>query len=582
MSPTDAADALQAALPAWARAELPGLGTELMSAHPDAALVIGDLVAVLTSKNKTIITVKPSLSWEHQTVEVGTGGRMQAPADPREGLQAALVTQLGVSARAVLAGTRSVGEHHALEAAGATLIARLAAVAEARRQSSSRPPTVRSESWLIPEALVPEPLRAEITAALGWVRADRPGARVTDTHLLERRLGAQILASLPAPLAALHRGTLIHGDGLHAGTVCGLAPEAQGGTPPIPMPPVGLVYADPPYNTGLASMPYPDALPSGAWLSMVVARLATAWALLGPDGAMFCSIDDTELFRLQIALEQRLGSDAFLCTMPWVKRYAPPPDVSGIGYVHEVVLAWRRSPAFRPALLPMTSAQVARYKNPDDDPRGPWKSMDYTCRYTREERPNLYYPVRQPGSDADVLPKDSRMWAFSRETHQRNVAEDRLWWGRDGRNRVPALKNFLSDVRQGMPATTLLTHEVAGHTDGAARELRAVLPGVKFTPKPTRLIRHLATIAGLAPGEAVLDPFAGSGSTGAAMLQWERETGTARPFVLAEAGEAFDRLLLPRIARLTGAGTWKRGRAESDDALPVVHRVMRLDDPAGS
>lgn len=142
---------------------------------------------------------------------------------------------------------------------------------------------------------------------------------------------------------------------------------------------------------------------------------------------------------------------------------------------------------------------------------------------------------------------------------------------------MPALKKYLSEVPEGMPAASVLHHEQVGHTDGAARALRAVLPDLKYTPKPTGLVRHLCAVAAVPPGCAVLDPFAGSGSTGAAMLEAERMGEGPRPFLLIEHGPVFDRMLVPRIARLTHAGQWDRGRPCSTDPLGVVHRVVRFD-----
>jgi hypothetical protein len=112
----------------------------------------------------------------------------------------------------------------------------------------------------------------------------------------------------------------------------------------------------------------------------------------------------------------------------------------------------------------MTSEQSDRYKNPDKDRRGVWKAMDYTCRYTADERPNLYYPISQPNTGEEIWPKRTRVWGMSREVHERNVAEGRIWWGVKGTNSVPALKNFMSEIQQGMMPVSLLKHDMVGHT----------------------------------------------------------------------------------------------------------------------
>lgn len=416
---------------------------------------------------------------------------------------------------------------------------------------------------LVAETDLPAAVAGGIPPGL-W--ADPPGRRWLDTS----RIPPAVARPIEAAAAALPvRGTLMHGD-----AALGLAWWREHGDAPL-----HAVYADPPYNTGSADQPYPDALPRDAWLARFPALLADAWALLEPTGAMFCSIDDTLLFHLKLAMDAALGEPAFLASMPWIKRYSPAPDVRGIAYVHETVLAWRRSGAFAPGRLPPTAEKLRRYTNPDSDPHGPWKAMDYTCRYTREERPNLWYAVQRPDGTA-VWPSPTRVWSCSSGVHAENEARGRVWWGRAGRNKMPALKKYLSEVPPGMPAASVLHHEQVGHTDGAARALRAVLPGAKYTPKPTGLVRHLCAVAAVPPGGAVLDPFAGSGSTGAAMLEAERAGPGPRPFVLIEHGSVFDQMLLPRIARLTHAGRWDRGAPAAAAPLGVAHRVVRFG-PAG-
>ena len=321
---------------------------------------------------------------------------------------------------------------------------------------------------------------------------------------------------------------------------------------------VKCIYIDPPYNTGNEGWVYNDNTNSpeirswlgkvvgkeaedlsrhDKWLCMMYPRLALLRDFLTEDGAIFISIDDNEVHYLRMLMDEVFSPSNFLCTFAWEKRYAPPPDTKDIGYLHETVLAYRRSPKFKRHLLPLTADQTGRYKNPDNDPRGVWKAMDYTCRYTADERPNLYYPIKQPNTGEEILPKRTRVWAMSREVHEKNVAEKRIWWGSKGTNSVPALKNFISEIQQGMMPVSLLKHEVVGHTDEAAKELRALVPEVKFTPKPTRLIRHLIQIA-TDKDSLILDSFAGSGTTGHAVLAQNAADGGIRRFITVEMDES--------------------------------------------
>lgn len=329
---------------------------------------------------------------------------------------------------------------------------------------------------------------------------------------------------------------------------------------------VKMIYIDPPYNTGNDFI-YPDDFGEtletylkftgqidaegkrfstnteangrfhSKWLNMMYPRLFLARNLLTDDGVMFISIDDHEVHTLRRICDEIFGEENFVCTFIWEKRYSPPPDTKEVGYVHENILLYRKSSEYKMGLLPLTDEQQARYKNPDHDPRGPWKPMDYTCRYTRKERPNLYYRITNPNTRKSVLPKETRVWAFSKEVNEKNVEEKRIWWGVDGKARVPALKNFLSDIRQGMMPMTLLKQESVGNTDEATKELRNVIPGLKFTPKPIRLIKHLAAIANLSSTDLVLDFFAGSGTTALAVLALNAEESSERRFILVQLPE---------------------------------------------
>lgn len=342
---------------------------------------------------------------------------------------------------------------------------------------------------------------------------------------------------------------------------------------------VKMIYIDPPYNTGTDFI-YPDDFSESLqtyleytdqvdaegrrfgtntesngrfhskWLNMMYPRLYLARNLLKDDGVIFISIDEHEVHNLRRLCDEIYGEDNFICTFVWEKRYSPPPDTKDVGYVHENILLYRKTPSFKMGLLPFTDDQQARYKNPDDDPRGDWKPMDYTCRYTKAERPNLYYKIVNPHTRKAVWPKETRVWAFSEEVHKTNEKEDRIWWGKDGKANVPALKNFVSDIRQGMMPMSLLKREVVGNTDEATKELRELIPDLKYTPKPIRLIKHLAAIANLSSSDLVLDFFAGSGTTALATLALKSESLSDLRFILVQLQEPTGREDLPTISSI--------------------------------
>lgn len=334
---------------------------------------------------------------------------------------------------------------------------------------------------------------------------------------------------------------------------------------------IDIIYAFPLYNTGTDGWRYDDDLPSpisqewlkaGAtgrddpdrhdkWLAWMTPRLRLMNELLAEDGVLFVSIDDNEGHRLKMLLDEIFQEGNALATLIWEKRYSPPPDVKdAIGFVHESILVYRKSEKFKPQLLPLTVEQVARYKNPDNDLRGPWKSADYTCRWSKRERPNLYYPIVNPFTNQKVYPKPTRVWAYSKAETDQNVADKLLWWGKDGKNSVPALKNFVGTIQQGMVPATLLAHEDVGHTDMASKELRELLPEAKQDGKPLSLIRHLLRIAGK-PNGTVLFPFPGAAEGPQGVLLCNvgasKEESLSRKFIVIAPDEQSQHMVAERL-----------------------------------
>jgi adenine-specific DNA-methyltransferase len=307
---------------------------------------------------------------------------------------------------------------------------------------------------------------------------------------------------------------------------------------------VKCVFIDPPYNTGSAFTHYDDGVEHSIWLSLMRDRLEIIRRLLSEDGSLWITIDDNEAHYLKVLCDEVFGRAHFLCDIAWEKRYSPPPDTKDFGYVHDHILCYRRSPGFQRNLLPLTEDQTGRYKNPDNDPRGPWKAMDYTCRYTAEERPNLFYSIRQTNTGEEVWPKRTRVWAMSREVHEKNERDGRIWWGAKGTNSVPALKNFFSEINQGMMPMSLWKHTLVGHNQDAMKEMLALFGHDVFsTPKPEQLIQTLLHVA-TRPYDLVLDSFAGSGTTGAVAHKMGRR------WIMVELGEHCHTHIIPRLKKV--------------------------------
>lgn len=233
--------------------------------------------------------------------------------------------------------------------------------------------------------------------------------------------------------------------------------------------------------------------------------------------------------------------------------------------MHDFVLVYQRSLSWQRNLLPRGEEKDSQYKHEDD--RGQFRNSDYTCAKTADERPNLYYPVTNPKMGEEIWPKRTRVWAYSQEEHMRHVAEDLIYWGKHGKGKVPAYKRYKHLLRNdGVVPQTLWPHEFAGHTDGSRKELRELLhdiPSVSdfATPKPSLLIQRILQIA-TDKDSLILDSFAGSGTTGHAVLKQNAEDGGCRRFILVEMDEKIaQNVTAERVKRVAVGYTNAKGQA---------------------
>ncbi|ACT59323.1 site-specific DNA-methyltransferase [Hirschia baltica] len=320
---------------------------------------------------------------------------------------------------------------------------------------------------------------------------------------------------------------------------------------------VKCIYIDPPYNTGNEGWVYNDNVNSpeikawlektvgkegedlsrhDKWLCMMYPRLRLLREFLREDGAIFVSIDDDENHRLRVLLDEIFGSQNFIASLIWQKKYAPAGDAKYFSDDHDYVLVYgKHKSRWVPNKLARTEEQNARYSNPDNDPRGPWKADNYASNKNNTERPNGWYPVLNPNSGEEVWPSSTAVWRYPKSTFDNHVAENRIWWGVTGNNRVPAFKRFLSEVGGIVPRTVML-HGDVGHTQFAKRQILEIFHGqdeIFATPKPSTLIQRLLEI-GSNPDDLILDSFAGSGTTGHAVLDLNKQDGGNRKFILVE------------------------------------------------
>ena len=348
---------------------------------------------------------------------------------------------------------------------------------------------------------------------------------------------------------------------------------------------VNCIYIDPPYNTGSDLFIYKDRYQHSSWLTMMEERLRLARGLMSDDAAIFVSIDDKEQANLKRLQDEVFGVGNFIDTIIWQKVYSPKSTAKHLSADHDFILVHARSAdMWRPSLLPRTAEADARYRKGDDDGQDPWKPSDLSARnyYSKGE-----YTVVSPSGKEFSNPPGT-YWRVSYEKFQELDRAGRIWWGDDGNN-MPALKRFLSEVKQGIVPQTLWGYKDVGHTQEAKQELLGIVrfettEDVLNTVKPTRLIRRVLQIDTVAyADQIVVDFFGGSGTTADAVIRQNREDGGSRKFVLIEMGQYFEDTVMQRVARILYAPEWKdlaptrTPTADEVARTPRLVKVLRLE-----
>ncbi|MDN6148848.1 MAG: site-specific DNA-methyltransferase [Yaniella sp.] len=385
---------------------------------------------------------------------------------------------------------------------------------------------------------------------------------------------------------------------------------------------VKCIYIDPPFNTAQTFADYEDNLEHSIWLTMMRDRLIHLRKLLSDDGSIWVHLDNVENHRMRVLMDEVFGAGNFVAEVVWQKTYSGRNDSKGIPSVTDTITVYRKTDRFSPNMLPRTLEMDARYKNPDKDPRGPWKAGDSAAPGASTHQ-GMVYAIQHPITGKMMYPAAGRHWSqgqqdvlkalnewanyrlvdLNDEEHRASlcgvpVSEVRAsvkaivlreslesaaekvltrvaqnswpdWYFTAGGKGGLARKVFPSD--RGRVPTNLLLWEEVGHTDTAAKEIRALFPGQSAfsTPKPERLIERIIHIA-TAPQDIVLDVFAGSGTTAAVAHK------LGRRWVTCELMHGtIDRFTRPRLEKVvhdqdTGGITLTKGERvdDTEDGLP--------------
>jgi adenine-specific DNA-methyltransferase len=380
---------------------------------------------------------------------------------------------------------------------------------------------------------------------------------VVDTRLFDSVLKSDIVSSDSvlggqSMLDDAVMAILVHGENFQAMTALQCRYRNQ----------IKLIYIDPPYNTGNDGFVYKDRYDTSSWLTMLFERLQEGRKLASPGGSIFVSIDDWESSSLKSMLCAVYGEEQFIAQIIWKKRSTPPND-KVIGAQHEYIIGFAVDHQCLDLNLRERGAdRLAQYTNPDNHPKGPYVLGDLQAnvkggRYVA----SLSFAITNPVTGEEHFPRNKGNWRFNKEKIERLIKSNEIAFGSDGRG-WPKLKRFLCDVKEGITYTTLW--DFLPMNSVGSEELANMFGDTTTfeNPKPTGLIAELCRL-GSSDESITLDYFAGSGTTGHAVINLNREDGGSRRFVLVEMGAYFHSLLKPRMTKALYSPDWREGKAAS-------------------
>jgi adenine-specific DNA-methyltransferase len=345
---------------------------------------------------------------------------------------------------------------------------------------------------------------------------------------------------------------------------------------------VKCIYIDPPYNTGNEGWVYNDNVNSpeinrwfgsvvgkeaedlsrhDKWLCMMYPRMVLLKQFLTEDGAIFINLDDNEAATCRLLMDEIFGRSNNLAVISWEKRYTRSNNARMFYSLKDTILVYRKSSALDYLREGRTEKADSIYGNPDGDLRGEWTSSSYVNPATKEQRANLVYAIINPNTGEEVN-HPTHAWKYEQAQHDVHVAEKRLWWGSNGKAKYPRLKVFKTSTDGGMVPVDLWKHEETGTTDAGGNELKGIFGSAVFdNPKPPSLIQRILQIAS-DKDSIILDSFAGSGTTGHAVLKQNAEDGGNRKFILVEMEEKIAQdITAERVRRVAGGYTNAKGEA---------------------
>jgi len=374
---------------------------------------------------------------------------------------------------------------------------------------------------------------------------------------------------------SLNDNLIIHGDNLKA--LKALLPNYAGK--------VKCIYIDPPYNTGNENWVYNDNVSSpimqewlgkvvdredltrhDKWLCMMMPRLKLLKELLSEDGVIFISIDDNEVHHLRMLMDEIFGEQNFLASFIWKKRIPANDSKKLVSTDHDYIICFSKNITTK---LIGKEKELKNYTNPDNDPRGPWAISVLVCSKSKEERPNLFYPIIDPETGIKYDCDSNLVWTYERNKMKRLIEEGKVIFPKGGKGK-PMYKRHLAELRSlyqpistWIEASSKQQKEINEMEDESkmlilqselnakgTREITEIFGKEIFSyPKPTQIIRELLRVS-TENDDIILDSFAGSGTTAHAVLDLNKEDGGNRKFILIECEDYADNITAERVRRV--------------------------------
>jgi len=401
------------------------------------------------------------------------------------------------------------------------------------------------------------------TLSMGFLKANR--FMMVDTQFFARDFQTRLVTSID-DLDEQCSALLVHSENFQA---LAMFQERYRGR-------LRFVYADPPYNTELdrqtAAFAYKDNYASSTWATLVANRFALVTGLLSPEGSLFVSIDDNELSRLRHLLDELLGSGNLISVIAVKSRDSVSSDHKvSLNHNYLVVYA-RQMRSCRFGGFPLDESD---YSNPDNDPRGPWKPVPLDAN---KPGGDTKYGIENPNTGAFHFPPNGRSWAINRDTYHALLLDNRISFGSRGESAPKRKMFYLERLARGDRNTPISIWADCETTQKGTEQVMDLFGGKVFAyPKPVGLMRDAVQISNLDTDIEVMDFFAGSGTTGHAVIDLNRMDGGKRKYILVEMGDHFDTVLLPRMKKVVYSKDWRDGKPISREGISHMFKYLRLE-----